>query len=145
MKCFATIMTFTAVLIFSIPAVSGAGENSNPAPQTVQKVNKVQNQNQNRQTLCRGDNDGDGICDLCGRTAGSGKANKAGFGPGNGKRLGPGDGTGNQGQGPKDGTGYGAQSGKRTGPRDCSGAMKGFRWQKYRSGYRGCCARGGRR
>lgn len=60
----------------------------------------------------------DGICDITGKTIGTG----AGAGQGqkgmHGNTNGPHDGTGNQGNGPKDGTGYGAQSGKRMGPQD---------------------------
>ncbi|MBN2244200.1 MAG: hypothetical protein JW793_16050 [Acidobacteria bacterium] len=63
------------------------------------------------------DADGDGICDITGRTIGSGAQA--------GKRKGPADGMGNRQNGPKDGTGYGAQSGKRTGPQDGSQARIG--------------------
>jgi hypothetical protein len=71
------------------------------------------------------DQNGDGICDVCGQPVGSGQSNAQGQKAKRGKHFGPGDGTGNRGAGPQDGTGYGTQSGKRMGPQDGSGARLG--------------------
>jgi hypothetical protein len=65
------------------------------------------------------DANSDGICDICGKPVGSGRADAQGRQAKQGKHWGPADGTGNQGVGPRDGTGYGSQSGK--GVRDGTG------------------------
>ena len=71
------------------------------------------------------DANGDGICDITGRTIGSGRqAGRAGQ-ANLGNQNGPGNGLGNRQNGPKDGTGYGARSGKRTGPQDGTQARIG--------------------
>ena len=71
------------------------------------------------------DANGDGICDITGRTIGSGTQAGRAQQARRGNVNGPGDGTGNQGNGPKDGTGYGSLSGKRTGPQDGTQARIG--------------------
>ena len=71
------------------------------------------------------DRNGDGICDDCGQTVGTGQTDARGQKAQKGKHFGPGNGTGNQGNGPKDGSGYGGRSGKRIGPQDGSGPKVG--------------------
>jgi hypothetical protein len=66
------------------------------------------------------DQNGDGICDVCGQAVGSGRRISPGSNARQGRRYGPGDGSGNQGNGPKDGTGYGRKSG-RGDPSTCPG------------------------
>jgi hypothetical protein len=63
------------------------------------------------------DQNGDGVCDNFGTTAGQ----KLGNGS-QGKGYGPGDCSGNMGQGPKDGTGYGKKSGLCTTTGVCDGS-----------------------
>ena len=71
------------------------------------------------------DADGDGICDITGRTIGSGRQAGRARQANLGNQNGPGNGLGNRQNGPKDGTGYGARSGKRTGPQDGTQARLG--------------------
>lgn len=75
---------------------------------------------------CLNDQDGDGVCDRCGRTAGSGRQSSPGARAGRGQRFGPGDGTGNRGSGPRDGTGFGSKAG-RSDPSTCPGNRGGGR------------------
>jgi hypothetical protein len=89
------------------------------------------------------DVNGDGICDITGKTIGTGGGAGQGQKAIRGNTNGPGDGTGNQGNGPQDGTGYGAKSGKRTGPQDGTQARIG-RANRSGSG-NNCGRRGGRR
>lgn len=91
------------------------------------------------------DVNGDGICDSCGQSVGSGQMDAKGQKSQKGKNFGPGDGTGNMGSGPRDGTGYGAQSGKRLDPQDGSQAGMGRNGNARPQGGMTQSRRGGRR
>lgn len=79
------------------------------------------------------DQNGDGVCDLCGRAVGSGRQTSPGSHARQGRRYGPGDGSGNQGNGPKDGTGYGRKAG-RGDPSNCPGNQGNGRGHRGRRG-----------
>lgn len=119
MKKMKYTLALIATLALSGVAFSGLAQSSTPT----QEQNQIKQQRQAQHTIR--DQNGDGICDVCGQPVGSGQQNAQGKKAKKGKHWGPGDGTGNQGVGPQDGTGYGAMSGKRTGPQDGSGAKMG--------------------
>jgi hypothetical protein len=111
MKKVKTILVFTSFLVLSAGTFSAFGQYS-------------QSQSRQRQHATQ-DKNGDGTCDVCGQTAGSGKSDAHGEEANRGKHFGPGDGSGNGGTRPQDGAGCGSQSGRRTGPQDGFGAGSG--------------------
>jgi len=111
MKGIKQVLTLSAAAMFALGIANAQTQSGSSTP--VQKRTGITDAN------------GDGICDITGRSIGrgiqAGRAQQAN----RGNSKGPGDGTGNQGNGPRDGTGYGSQSGKRTGPQDGTQARIG--------------------
>ncbi|MBI3949991.1 MAG: hypothetical protein HY314_06005 [Acidobacteria bacterium] len=117
-------MTRTLALVATL-ALSGAAFSGLAQTETQTQTQKQTRVEKQQRLHAIRDQNGDGICDVCGQPVGSGQQNAQGQKAKKGKHWGPSDGTGNQGVGPQDGTGYGAPSGKRTGPQDGSGAQMG--------------------